>query len=39
MAAKGTTAKINVQNKIALAFGSDYIGEVDKKIYVWADDG
>lgn len=39
MAAKGTTAKVNVQNKIALAFGSDYIGEVDKKIYVWADDG
>ena len=39
MAAKGSTAKINVQNKIALAFGSDYIGEVDKKIYVWADDG
>ena len=34
MAAKGTTAKINVQNKIALAFGSDYIGEVDKKLYV-----
>ena len=37
--AKGSTAKINVQNKIALAFGSDYIGEVDKKLYVWADDG
>ena len=39
MAAKGSIAKVNVQNKIALAFGSDYIGEVDKKIYVWADDG
>ena len=39
MAAKGSVAKVNVQNKIALTFGSDYIGEVDKKIYVWADDG
>lgn len=39
MAAKGTTAKNNVINKIALAFGADYIGEMDKKIYVWADDG
>ena len=39
MAAKGSIAKVNVQNRIALAFGSDYIGEVDKKIYVWADDG
>ena len=34
MAVKGSVAKVNVQNKIALAFGSDYIGEVDKKIYV-----
>lgn len=24
---------------IASAFGSDYIGEFDKKLYVWADDG
>lgn len=37
--AKGSTAKVNVQNKIAMAFGADYIGEQDKKIYVWADDG
>lgn len=37
--AKGATAKVNVTNKIALAFGDDYIGEVDKKVYVWADDG
>lgn len=37
--AKGATAKVNVINKIALAFGDDYIGEVDKKVYVWADDG
>ena len=37
--AKGTTAKTNVINKIAHAFGNDFIGEVDKKVYVWADDG
>lgn len=22
-----------------MAFGNDFIGEVDKKVYVWADDG
>ena len=37
--AKGATAKTNVINKIAMAFGTDFIGEVDKKVYVWADDG
>lgn len=37
--AKGANAKNVVINKIATAFGADYIGEVDKKIYVWADDG
>lgn len=37
--AKGATAKINVVNKISSAFGPDYIGEVNKKFYVWADDG
>lgn len=37
--AKGAQAKINVQNKIANAFGEDWIGEVNKKLYVWADDG
>lgn len=37
--AKGATAKVNVTNIIASAFGDDYIGEVDKKVYVWADDG
>ena len=37
--AKGATAKVNVTNKIAAAFGDDFIGEVDKKVYVWADDG
>ena len=37
--AKGAVAKANVTNKIAAAFGNDFIGEVDKKIYVWANDG
>lgn len=33
--AKGTIGKQNVINKIKQAFGADYIGEYDKKIYVW----
>lgn len=37
--AKGAVAKTNVTNIIASAFGNNYIGEVDKKLYVWADDG
>ncbi len=37
--AKGAQAKVNVQNIIAKAFGEDWIGEVNKKLYVWADDG
>ena len=37
--AKGAQAKIAVTNKIANAFGEDWIGEVNKKLYVWADDG
>lgn len=36
--AKGNLAKDNVANKIASAFGSDYIGTYDKKYYVWADE-
>lgn len=39
MAAKGTLAKENVIKKIASAFGSDFIGEFDKKVYVYANDG
>ena len=38
MAAKGTLAKENVENKIKEAFGKDYIGTIDRKIYVWAQD-
>ena len=39
MAVRGTIAKQNVQEKIKQAFGSDYVGEYDKKIIVFADDG
>ena len=33
--AKGAVGKQNVINKIKEAFGADFIGEYDKKIYVW----
>lgn len=36
---KGNIAKQNVENKIREAFGADYIGIFDKKLYVYADDG
>lgn len=39
MAAKGTIAKTNVENKIKEIFGADFAGVADKKLYVWADDG
>ena len=39
MAAKGSLAKTDVINKIKKAFGADYVGEFDKKVYVWAQDG
>ena len=38
MAAKGTQAKENVARKIQAAFGADYIGEYDKKYYVWSEE-
>lgn len=34
--AKGAEAKANFIKRLATAFGSDYIGEVDKKYYVWS---
>ena len=34
--AKGAIAKQNVINKLQAAFGADYIGEYDKKYYVWS---
>ena len=36
MAVKGALAKEAVTKKIAEAFGADYVGEVDKKLYVWS---
>lgn len=37
--AKGQVAKEKVTDIIAKAFGDNYIGEFDKKLYVWANDG
>ena len=34
--ARGQIAKNNVDQKIKVAFGSDFIGTYDKKLYVWA---
>ena len=39
MATRGTLAKDNVISIIQKAFGSDFVGVVDKKVIVWADDG
>lgn len=36
--ARGSIAKVNVAQKIAEAFGSDWIGENGGKYYVWADE-
>ena len=37
--AKGAIAKQIIEQRIAQAFGDDFIGNIDKKLYVWADDG
>lgn len=37
--ARGQIAKEQVVQTLATAFGDKYIGEHDKKYYVWADDG
>lgn len=37
--ARGAIAKENVVKVLAEAFGKDWIGESDKKYYVWANDG
>lgn len=34
--AKGAEAKEYVARKLKEAFGEDYVGEVDKKYYVWS---
>jgi hypothetical protein len=39
MAARGTIAKTNVENVIKEAFGENFAGIADKKLYVWCDDG
>lgn len=37
--ARGSTAKIEVENKVAQTFGDNYIGNINGKLYVWANDG
>ena len=37
--ARGDKAKIKIAAKLQEMFGDNYIGEVAKKHYVWADDG
>ena len=37
--AKGAIAKDEVVKKISEDYGSNYIGDFDKKVYVWANDG
>lgn len=37
--ARGNLAKEEVVKKIKEAFGKDFVTEVDKKIYLWANDG
>lgn len=37
--ARGSVAKEEVVKKLKDAFGADFIGEIDKKVYIWADDG
>lgn len=37
--ARGNVAKSEVAKRLAQAFGANYIGEYDKKHYVWANDG
>lgn len=39
MAKKGEIARTTVQKKIADAFGEDFIGLIDKNLYVWVTDG
>ena len=39
MAVKGSVAKENVIKKLAVAFGDNFIGEYDKKVYLWENDG
>ena len=39
MAKRGDTAREAVKNKIIEAFGDSYVGTIDKKIYVEAQDG
>ena len=36
--ARGAVAKQQIIDKLAVALGEDFIGEYDKKVYVWANE-
>lgn len=36
--ARGNLAKENIAKKIAQTFGADFIGEFDKKLYIWSEE-
>lgn len=38
MAARGSIAKEKVAKKLAEAFGNDWIGEYDRKYYLWSEE-
>ena len=38
MATKGSIAKQKIINKLAEVFGADFIGEYDRKIYLWSEE-
>ena len=39
MAVKGNVAKDNVIQKLKEVYGNNFIGVIDKKVYIWEDDG
>lgn len=39
MAARGSVAKENIAKKLQETFGKDYIGEFDRKYFIWGNDG
>ena len=38
MAAKGTVAKQKIMDRLAVYFGSDFIGVQDNKMYIWTEE-
>lgn len=36
---RGSVAKNNIAERLKNFFGTDFAGEADRKLYIWADDG